>query len=100
MFKFFKRKTPKSNLDIFDIEPPKYEDLPLSGPEHFEISYEPELQKYQQWRKDHHKCIYRYAGAIGGATTYKFTPTGLGTVIKVYCYWCKTDTDITDYDSW
>lgn len=39
-----------------------------------------------------------YAGAIGGATTYIFTPTSLGTIFKVQHF---TETlDLTDYASW
>lgn len=42
---------------------------------------------------------YRYTGAIGGAYTWEFTPTGLGTVTKVRCS-CGEELDLTDYDSW
>jgi hypothetical protein len=36
--------------------------------------------------------------AIGGATTFSFTPTTIGTVVKVD-YLGET-CDITDYESW
>lgn len=39
-----------------------------------------------------------YGGAIGGTVTLSFTPTSIGTVIKVTC-WGET-LDITDYGSW
>jgi len=50
------------------------------------------------WSK--HKCSKRYAGAIGGALSYKITPTGIGTVLKAECGWCKKEKDLTDYDVW
>lgn len=37
--------------------------------------------------------------AIGGEFTYCFTPTGLGTIIKVKHYKGE-EIDLTDYDSW
>lgn len=40
---------------------------------------------------------YPYGGAIGGGVTYAFTPTSIGTIIKVTCGG-KTK-DITDYAS-
>jgi hypothetical protein len=43
-----------------------------------------------------------YLGAIGGAITYSFTPTSLGTVIKVT--WddgvINETLDLTNYDYW
>lgn len=44
-----------------------------------------------------------YLGAIGGALTYEFTPTGLGVVTRVT--FCKSmpaeaTIDLTDYDEW
>lgn len=41
----------------------------------------------------------RYCGAIGGAYTYTFTPTSLGTVVRCECA-CKDYLDVTDYDDW
>lgn len=38
------------------------------------------------------------AGAIGGSTTYSFTPTSLGTIFKVTHF--DEELDLTDYDSW
>lgn len=46
---------------------------------------------------------YPYLGAIGGALTYSFTPTGLGIVVRATFF---KDTeheatlDLTDYDAW
>ena len=39
-------------------------------------------------------------GAIGGRYTYTFTPTSIGTVIKVADALTQTDIDLTEYDSW
>ncbi len=41
-----------------------------------------------------------YYGAIGGGLTYQFTPTGLGTVLKVTEALTGETLDVTDYDSW
>ncbi len=38
-------------------------------------------------------------GAIGGVTSFTFTPTGLGVIVKVRCG-CGEEVDITDFDSW
>ena len=39
-------------------------------------------------------------GAIGGRLRYEFTPTSLGTVLKVTDSFSKTQIDVTDYKSW
>lgn len=55
-----------------------------------------------KWNNEH-ECKYRqedgnkYVGAIGGSLTYCFTPTGLGTIIKVKCS-CGDEIDVTNYD--
>ena len=41
-----------------------------------------------------------YGGAIGGALTYEFTPTGLGVVTKVRFSGYDEVLDLTEYDSW
>jgi hypothetical protein len=51
-----------------------------------------------------HQCQFTrkdnpVTGASGGAITYQFTPTSLGTVVKVKCE-CGMEADITDYRSW
>lgn len=54
------------------------------------------------WVKKHtkKKCkVYKNPGAIGGGMTYSFTPTGLGTIVKVQCG-CGDSFDVTDYDNW
>ena len=39
-----------------------------------------------------------YGGAIGGATTYEFTPTSIGLVFKVRHF--GKELDLTNYDEW
>jgi hypothetical protein len=65
------------------------------------------LPDFDVWRADHEpECTLpvdplgdKYAGAIGGRWTYSFTPTGLGTVIKIRCG-CGAECDLTNYDDW
>ena len=60
-----------------------------------------QCNKVMKWWKNH-KCYKRYAGACGGALTYIFTPTTLGTVEKVRCEFpdCREEFDITEYGDW
>lgn len=60
---------------------------------------ESESKKLHEWSVEHDKtCPLKYnQGAIGGRTTYCFTPTSLGTVVKVKCA-CGEEIDISDYD--
>lgn len=41
-----------------------------------------------------------YYGAIGGGLTYEFTPTGVGTIVKVKESSTGLELDLTDYESW
>lgn len=43
--------------------------------------------------------MIRYAGAIGGAYTWEFTSTSIGTAVVIRCS-CGEKLDVTDYDSW
>lgn len=43
---------------------------------------------------------YPYTGAIGGNLTYHFTPTNLGTVVKVEHGLTGRILDVTDYNYW
>lgn len=62
----------------------------------------------EAWRKSH-KCKLRtsehgiedeiYVGAIGGAITYCFTPTGLGDCVEAVCA-CGEKINVTDYEGW
>lgn len=61
----------------------------------FEIDPE-EMVRINEWMKKHndtyHKGKSPYCGAAGGALTYKFAPTGLGTIIYVSCI-CKKEAE-------
>ena len=61
----------------------------------FDLSVE-QHKKYDEWRKEKGKV---YVGAIGGAYTFCFTPTGLGDIVEVKCA-DGTKLDLTDYDLW
>lgn len=63
---------------------------------------------YHKWQAEHNaKCLFfddgteaePPVGAIGGTTTYSFTPTSLGVVVKVRCA-CGVEIDLTDYKNW
>jgi len=67
----------------------------------FELDKE-QTEKFIAWRDDpeiHKNCqrVERKT-AIGGAITFRFTTTTLGTIVKVSCSICKNEIDLTDYD--
>lgn len=41
-----------------------------------------------------------YTGAIGGCLTYSFTPTNLGTVVKIHHALTGNIIDVTEYELW
>lgn len=57
------------------------------------------LPKIAVFQRQHRQIHGSYAGAIGGRFSYKFTPTGLGTIIHCECA-CGDHLDVTDYDGW
>lgn len=57
-----------------------------------------EQEKLREWQAGHNKNVY--TGAIGGRYTYSFTPTSLGTIVKVHDAVTKTEIDLTEYESW
>jgi hypothetical protein len=59
---------------------------------------EDQMIKANNWRGAH-DCPITNEGAIGGKTTYCFTPTGIGTVTVVKCA-CGKEINLTDYESW
>jgi hypothetical protein len=59
-----------------------------------------ELTEEQEKTLNEWKSTQEFPPAtIGGAYTYEFTPTGLGTIIVVKCV-NKNTIDLTDYDNW
>jgi len=75
-------------------------------------------ERYQEWEKEQDAKVRArqlestdsstakmaecgaYYGTIGGGYTFTFTPTGLGTVVKVKNCVTGEELDLTDYDSW
>lgn len=53
-----------------------------------------------QWIRTH-DCPRRreYAGAIGGVSSYCFTPTSIGEIAVVKC-WCGQELNLTDFSDW
>lgn len=43
---------------------------------------------------------YPYYGTNGAGVQYIFTPTSLGTVLKVKHLFTKEEIDLTEYDNW
>lgn len=59
-----------------------------------------QVEKYEKWlEKKNKKSGEVYVGAIGGAYSFVFIPTGLGTIEKVVCT-DGSELDLTDSDSW
>lgn len=59
-----------------------------------------QMKKFDTWRiEKNEKKGQVNVGAIGGAYTFCFTPTGLGTIEVVKCA-DGTKIDLTDSDSW
>ena len=55
-----------------------------------------QYKKYDEWRKEKSEV---YVGAIGGAYSFCFTPTGLGDMVVVKCA-DGTELDLTEYEYW
>jgi len=64
----------------------------------FELFSLKEIEKIKKFQEEH-DCTIKGLGAIGGQYTYSFTPTNIGTVIKISCA-CGKEEDITDYEDW
>lgn len=70
----------------------------------FELS-EDQNNKASEWIKTHVDpngkiCNDKYHGAIGGCFTFSFTPTSIGTIIRIECASCKGKIDLSDYEDW
>ena len=68
--------------------------------------FKEQLEVINKWTKEHDAerhiptgKTFRYSGAIGGAYTYEFTGTSLGTCVHVRCS-CGEEIDVSDYDNW
>lgn len=68
--------------------------------------YKEQRDRASMWREEHEATQHavtpdnpRKTGAIGGAYTWQFTPTAIGTVVKLECS-CGDFVDVSDYDDW
>jgi len=59
----------------------------------FTLSKE-QLEKYERWREAKPKEVY--VGAVGGAYSFVFTPTGIGVIVVVKCA-DGTELDLTEW---
>lgn len=59
-----------------------------------------EMKKINQFITIHENKHGECKAAIGGRYTFSFTPTSLGTIIKVQCGSCEEQLDITEYENW
>lgn len=62
---------------------------------------EVEQKKLNEFYDKHHDCTYKclhkpFFSSIGGQYTFTFTPTGIGTIVKVKCNACNKEEDITN----
>jgi hypothetical protein len=64
----------------------------------FELT-DKEQETIDIWQKKQRKKENKTTTAIGGRWTYQFTPTGIGTFIKVFDNLLDEEIDITDYDN-
>jgi hypothetical protein len=59
-----------------------------------------QVERFDKWRKEKkEKEGEVYVGAIGGAYTICFTPTGLGDIVSITCS-DGSRLELTDFDSW
>jgi hypothetical protein len=62
--------------------------------------HDEDLKEYGEWIKNHRKeCQLDRLTAIGGALTYSFTPTGLGTITTIKCG-CGEELDLSHVEDW
>lgn len=65
----------------------------------FELDEE-QIEKLRIWLNAQRAKKKGLRTAIGGAITYSFTPTSLGTVVKVHNAVTNEEIDLSDYESW
>jgi len=64
----------------------------------FELD-EAETQKFEAWKREQKEKDPHIATA-GERWTFMFTPTGLGTIIRVKDELLKEEIDLTDWENW
>ncbi|WP_226035771.1 hypothetical protein [Aquibacillus saliphilus] len=57
---------------------------------------EKQSKKAEKWMEEKEA----YVGAIGGQFTFRFTPTGLGTIAVICDDESGEELNLTDYDEW
>jgi hypothetical protein len=57
-----------------------------------------QTEKLGKWLLEKWPDGLPYGGAIGGHITYSFTPTSIGTVVKIHCI--GEELDVTEYETW
>jgi len=101
--KFFERQAERNKAHQAERNAVKGEDMTFVIPAY-------EQKTAFEWSQEHKKtCSMRVdkdgnpvefpGGAAGGMTSYKFTPTGIGMAIEVFCA-CGASENITDYEQW
>lgn len=60
----------------------------------FELN-DKEIKRFDIWKKAIKEIYGEY-----GMFDFTFSPTGIGTIVKVYSHLIKKEIDITDLDSW
>lgn len=95
-----KKKIEKIKKHIEDVKNRSEE--PVVLPE-YKITFgltEKQWKKYQKWRKAKTKKEGElYVGAVGGAYSFCFTPTGIGEMVTVRAADGEV-LDITEYEHW
>lgn len=64
----------------------------------FELT-DKQVKKIEKWKKKLPEIPNDACGAIGGAYTYSFTPTGLGN-IEIITRFDGHKLNVTDFDNW
>ena len=68
----------------------------------FELTAEQEklFEEFRKKKEKERRKANKRDAAIGGAFTFCFTPTSIGTSLEVVCNDDKSKLDLTDYDNW
>lgn len=79
---------------------------PVDGSEPAFYLTKVQRDEVKEWSSKHNREKHmvseetvRYAGAIGGAYTYEFTPTSIGVAVSVKCS-CGEEIDVSHYEDW
>lgn len=52
-----------------------------------------------EWLERHRETCEPLPSCIGGDITYSFTPTSIGTVVRIKCT-CGEQADLSNYEDW